>query len=146
MAGFDELSKNLKKHGDTILVNLNRKTKRVALAIDALIVKAMPVDTGRAKSSVVVTLNNPSPYETKEAYFPGEKGSTEGQNIRAATEQAKIAIHSRELEEEIHININIPYIDDLNKGHSPLAAPGFIETAVEEGVRSQRDLPILKSK
>lgn len=143
MAGLGDFSRRMNQQGTDIMVNLNKKTKRVALAIDTLIVKAMPVDTGRAKSSVVVTVGEPSSVVTQEAYFPGKKGSTEGENIRAALDQAKAAVANRQFGEEIHININLPYIDDLNKGHSPQASPGFIQQAIQEAVSLETGVSIL---
>ncbi|MBA3755375.1 MAG: hypothetical protein H0X02_03745 [Nitrosomonas sp.] len=103
----------------------------------------MPVDTGRAKSSVVVTVGEASYIETLEAYVPGTKGSTEGENIRAALAQAELALEHREFGEEIHININLPYIDALNKGHSPQATAGFIEKAIQQGVAIEPGVSVL---
>lgn len=143
MAGLGDFSKRMNQQGSDIMVNLNKKTKRVALAIDALLVKAMPVDTGRAKSSVVVTVGAPALSVTEEAYFPGEKGSTSGANTQAAIDQAESALRDRIPGEEIHININIPYIDDLNKGSSPQASPGFIEQAVQDAVSLETGVSIL---
>lgn len=142
--GLDDLAKRLRSHGEIISVNLNQKTRRVALTIDTLIVKAMPVDTGRARSSVVVTVGEASFSETTQAYVPGSKGSTAGANTQAAIDQAESALRNRQLGEEIHININIPYIDALNKGHSPQASPGFIQQAIEDGVSTESGVSVLE--
>ncbi|MBX9636149.1 MAG: hypothetical protein K2Q14_07010 [Gammaproteobacteria bacterium] len=144
MAGLGDLSKRLREHGETISVNLNKKTKGVARAIDTLIVKAMPVDTGRARSAVVVTVGEPSFIQTSQAYVPGSKGSTSGANTQAAIDQAESALRDRELGEEIHININIPYIDDLNRGYSPQASPGFIQQAITDGVSTESGVSVLE--
>jgi len=144
MAGLDDLSKRLREHGETIVVNLNEKTKRVARSIDTLLVKAMPVDVGRARSAVVVTVGEPSFVETTQAYVPGTKGSTSGANAQAAIDQAESALVSRELGEEIHININIPYIDDLNRGSSPQASPGFIQQAIAGGISTESGVSVLE--
>jgi len=144
MAGLDDLSKRLREHGETISVNLNKKTKSVARAIDTLLVKAMPVDVGRARSAVVVTVGEPSFVETTQAYVPGTKGSTSGANTQAAIDQAESALATRQLGEEIHININIPYIDDLNRGSSPQASPGFIQQAIADGVSTESGISVLE--
>jgi hypothetical protein len=143
MPGFDDLANNLRQRAESIVVNLNGRKKFVARAIDSLIVKAMPVDTGRAKSSVVVTVGEPSLIETKEAYFPGKKRSTEGENIRAAISQGEAAIDTAQPGEEIHININLPYITHLNKGSSPQADPGFIEESIRQAASLDPDISIL---
>ena len=142
--GLDDLAKRLRGHAETISVNLNKKTRSVALAIDTLIVKAMPVDTGRARSSVVVTVGESSFSETTQAYVPGSKGSTAGANMQAAIDQAESALKDRQLGEEIHININIPYIDALNRGHSPQASPGFIQQAIADGVSTESGVSVLE--
>ena len=144
--GLDDLARRMREHGHNVTVNLNNKTRRVALAIDSKIVEAMPVDVGRAKSSVVVTVGEPSSVVTQEAYFPGKKGNTEGENIRAALDQAKAAVANRQLGEEIHININLPYIGRLNEGYSPQAKPGFIEQAIQDGVSTEAGVSILEKQ
>lgn len=143
MAGFDELAKRLRENGTNFTVNLNKRTKHVARAIDSLLVKAMPVDTGRARSSVIVTVGEASYIETLEAYVPGKKGSTAGENTRAALAQAAHALEPREIGEEIHININIPYINALNKGSSPQATAGFIEEAIQQGAATEPGVSVL---
>ena len=141
--GLDDLARRMLEHGRNVTVNPNKKTRRVALAIDSLIVKAMPVDTGRAKSSVVVTVGAPALSVTEEAYFPGEEGSTSGANTQAAIDQAEDALRNRLEGEEIHININVPYIGRLNEGYSPQAQPGFIEQAIQEAVSLETGVSIL---
>lgn len=143
MGSLDEFSKRMSQQGNDIEVNLNKKTRRVALAIDTLLVKAMPVDTGRAKSSVVVTVGNAAQDITGQAYYPGNQGSTSGANTQAAIEQAVAALRDRELGEEIHININIPYIGRLNEGYSPQAKPQFIEQAIQDVVSTESGVSIL---
>ena len=144
--GLDDLARRMLEHGRNVTVNLNKKTRRVALAIDSLIVKSMPVDTGRARSSVVVTVGEPSLSQTREAYFPGKQGSTSGANTQAAIDQAMTALQDRQLGEEIHININIPYIGRLNEGYSPQAKPGFIEQAIQDGVSIEAGVSILEKQ
>lgn len=143
MGSLGEFSKRMNQQGSDITVNLNKKTRRVALAIDTLLVKAMPVDTGRAKSSVVVTVGNASQDITEQAYYPGEKGSTSGANTQAAIGQAEAALRDRQPGEEIHINVNIPYIGRLNEGYSPQAKPGFIEQAIQDAVSLETGVSIL---
>ena len=145
-SGLDDLASRMREHGRNVTVNLNKKTRRVALAIDSLIVKSMPVDTGRARSAVVVTVGESSLSQTNEAYFPGKKGSTSGANAQAAIEQAQLALEDRQLGEEIHININIPYIGKLNEGYSPQAKPGFIEQAIQDGVSTEAGVSILEKQ
>lgn len=146
MTGFGEFSKRITMLGDSINSGINNKTKRIARAADTLIVKAMPVDTGLAKSSVVVTLGAPSTAQMIEAYFPGSKGSTSGLNAQAAIDQAEGVLKDRKLGEEIHITINLPYIDDLNQGKSPQAQAGFIQQAVADAVSTESGVSIVNKK
>lgn len=73
MSSLLDLSKKLRSRSNALIHALNQRTITLARTIDSMIVKAMPVDTGRARSAVVVTIEKASANITKLAYFPGKR-------------------------------------------------------------------------
>lgn len=119
--------------GDNVDRNAMKLVRKVALAVDATVVSATPVDTGRARSNWVAEIGKPA-EGTRDAYVPGEEGSTVGENTRAALNQAKTMIATYQTGDTIHLTNNLPYIGALNDGHSAQAPAGFVQTAVLDGV------------
>lgn len=122
--------------GKRIEENADALTRKTALAVDAAVVIATPVDEGRARSNWQVNLDGPADG-TVDAYSPGEEGSTGGANTRAAIEQGKSTISTYQggrAGAAIHITNNLPYIKRLNDGWSGQAPAGFVENAVLVGV------------
>lgn len=130
----------MRKRGDTVVSNSDRLVRKVALAVDGTVVLATPVDTGRARSNWQVELNGPA-EGVRDAYAPGEGGSTGGPNAREAIAQGRAAIAQYRGGDNasIHITNNLPYIGRLNEGSSAQAPAGFVESAVQVGVRAVRN-------
>lgn len=131
--GFEGFSKRMSSHGERIIDNANKLKRKAALAVDASVVMATPVDTGRARANWQASLSAPVGAEI-EAYAPGTAGSTSGENGRRALEQAKTEIAASQPEQGIFLTNNLPYIGRLNEGHSAQAPSGFVQTAVLIGI------------
>lgn len=133
MASLRQFAGLIRIIGRRVEQNSDALTRKVALAVDAAVVMATPVDTGRARSNWQVALDV-APEGTREPYSPGEEGSTSGPNAQAAIDQGKQVIGSYTTGKTIHITNNLPYIGRLNDGHSAQAPSGFVEKAVIVGV------------
>ncbi len=129
MAGFGDFSKRMKAHGANVVKNGNAIKRKAALAVDATVVLATPVDTGRARSNWQVNLNSAADGSI-EPYAPGKSGSTAGTNAQAALDQGKQVIGTAQPTQAIHITNNLPYIGRLNDGSSAQAPAGFVQTAI----------------
>jgi len=127
----------MRRHGRRVEENANALKRKAALAVDATVVLATPVDTGRARSNWQASLGAPA-TGTREAYSPGTGGATGGANAAAAQEQAKAVIARSQPEQAIHITNNLPYIGRLNEGWSAQAPAGFVQTAVLRGIAAVR--------
>ena len=96
------------------------------------IVPATPVATGLARGNWRPSLNAPS---TRPLTFLDPTG--------AATIARIIAVsRSYRLGDTIFIVNRVPYIGDLNRGSSPQAPAGFVDTAIKAGV--ERGLAVLR--
>lgn len=138
-----EFQKRMKKVSDNVGLNANAAVRKAALAIDASLVLATPVDTGRARSNWQTTLNAPAEGQLP-AYAPGEKGSTGSQNTQAALQQGVDTISKQRPGDEIHITNNLPYIGRLNDGWSAQAPANFVGQAIEVGVAVVKDFSVLR--
>lgn len=137
MAGFQEFAERMRRHGKRVEENANALKRKAALAVDATVVLATPVDTGRARSNWQASLGAPA-TGTREAYAAGTGGSTGAANATAAQEQAKRVVAGSQPEQAVHITNNLPYIGKLNDGHSAQAPAGFVQTAVLRGLAAVR--------
>lgn len=118
--------------------------RKVALIIDQKVVLATPVDTGRARSNWIVSLNKPV-TQTIEARVPGTDGSSGGANAQAAIQQGRAAVAGFKRGQTIWIVNSLPYIGELNRGTSAQAPANFVEIAVRAGIAEARRIRILTS-
>ena len=135
MNDFSLLSAFIKKKTEQICKRIDAYVRRVAISIDQHVVLATPVDTGRARSNWITTINEAS-YEEIDPYAPGKKlGLSEVENAMAAINQGMEVIQQFKMGNVIYITNNVPYMTFLNNnGHSPQAPPGFIQSAILEGI------------
>lgn len=96
---------------------LEKDVRRTALAVDRELVLNTPVDTGRARSNWIPSLNVPEVRLVE----PGQKP-----DVAAATASYKLS-------DIIFISNSLPYIKRLNDGHSKQAPAGFVEASVQAG-------------
>lgn len=141
MGSLKDLANKMERLSKVIPVNVKTGLKETVLVIDQILVTETPVDTGRARSNWVVG-TGPSSAAIN-AYAPGEKGSTAGQNTQAALQQARDFLDANDVS-VIYISNSLPYIQYLNEGSSSQAPAGFIEAAVEAGVAHVRNMKVLK--
>lgn len=119
--------------GKTLHGNAEKLVRKVALSVDATVVSATPVNTGRARSNWIAEIGSPS-KEVRDAYVPGEAGSSAGANTQIALALARATIATYNSGDTLHLTNNLPYIAELNRGSSAQAPAGFVETAVLDGI------------
>lgn len=125
MAELGDLNGMMKKAGQKIADNADRLVRRCALAIDAAVVLATPVDTGRARANWQVEVGGPATTEVAATDKSGQGAIQQGKNAIAGYVGGRGAIF---------ITNNLPYIERLNDGWSAQAPAGFVEQAVEVGI------------
>ncbi len=132
MAKPDEFARRMRARGDQIADGVNKLVRKVGLTVLQAAVTSTPVDTGRARSNWNVEFGRPD-TTTREAFVKGQDGSTGPQNSRKAIEQGGAKIATRVNGQDIWISNNVPYIGELNNGHSAQAPAGFVQRAVQAG-------------
>lgn len=110
--------------------------QRVATRVSDFVIDNTPVDTGKARSNWLVTLQRPA-NTVREPFAPGERlGLSETANANAAKAAAKRVIDSQRSGQSIIIQNNVPYIRALNDGSSQQAPRNFVEQAVKTGTEA----------
>lgn len=143
MAGPKEFERNMRKRARNVEQGAAQAVRKAALAIDAAVVLATPVDTGRARSNWQVSLNAP-PGNTLPAYSPGAGGNTGSANAQAALQQGADTVARSRPGDSIWITNNLPYIGRLNNGHSAQAPAGFVQKAITVGANAIKGFAILR--
>lgn len=134
MATLGQFGNKMIKRSVRVEANLNRKVRRIALAIFSEVVVQTPVDTGRARSNWVVSLGHMTEEPPFSPYVPGKDGSTAAANSTAAIQIGMAAMSDRRPEQDIFITNNLPYIGRLNEGYSAQAPANYIQSAVQFGI------------
>lgn len=127
-----QFSKVIRLYGKRVPENVAAVVRMAGLACLQTIVVATPVDTGRARSNWIVTIDK----TTKLTRPPLAAG--------AASTAASIADGRANIDgykpgsRVILITNNLPYIQRLNEGWSAQAPAGFVELAVSQAVEAVR--------
>lgn len=119
--------------------------KNVAKGVLREVIKATPVDTGRARSNWQVGLNSPPPGPIA-PYSPGRHlGRGEAANKNAATTIGTTIINAIAGDGTIYISNNVPYINILNNPpqHSSQSPSNFVEIAAKKAVLGLRNVKVL---
>lgn len=104
-----------------------RVIKRVGFACQNELKRATPVDTGWARANWQVSIGHPITQTT---------GSREAVNVSAqAAGEARLLVYDLS-QGDIWITNNVPYIQELNQGHSKQAPAGFVEDAIRAAIAS----------
>ncbi len=128
-----EFATKMIARADKIVKNLNKTTRKAALAADQAVVLATPVDTSRARSNWITSLGSPVTSSIN-PYSPGKGGATGEASGQAAINQAAGVISQRTIGQDIYITNNLPYIQKLNEGSSAQAPAGFVQASVAAGI------------
>ena len=103
-----------------VLDRLEKTVRAVALVVDAELVAATPVDTGRARSNWNPSLNVPDTTIQE----PNQKKVIDP------------IVSAYKITDTILISNNLPYINRLNEGYSKQAPAGFVDLALQKGKRA----------
>ncbi len=150
MAGIDigSLQVRIEARTDALMRNVSVLTRNTMRAIINRLAVSTPVDKGDAVSNWQVSLSGP-PVTRLPAYFPGNAGSTKGENARAmlVANRAIIPGFYAGKGQIMYLGNPVDYIDELNRGSSTQAPAGFVESAILAGSEYVRSAaPIITGK
>ena len=123
LEGFDELIKDARRAAKAVTGEVQRTLREISFAGEVRIKRDMPVDTGRARASWGhwdSSANSPDSTPADAHYEETDAGLTIVQGS------------------------NVPYIEQLNEGHSQQAPAGFIDdTWLKMEVELQKALGLI---
>jgi len=127
LAGF---SRNMRARGAAVADRGPKLVRKVALAVDQVLVLGTPVDTGRARSNWQVQIGAAPTGTLPEPATPQA-------GVQRAFDNARAVIPLAGADGvELHITNNLDYIGRLNEGWSAQAPAGYVEAAVFAGVHA----------
>lgn len=121
-----DLANRLEKRKAEIETAASDAAVFIALTAVGELAFTTPVDSSKALSSWIVTLDAPSDIVGK-AHFPGSQGSTRNASAQETIALAKAALANKKPGQKIYITNSQPYIRRLNNGYSAQQAAGFVE-------------------
>ena len=120
MATLREFDRRIRLYAAKAGLFGDEAVKAASSAILRTVAYETPQDVGTAVSNWQVTLGEIGHEDMREAYVPGEKGSTAGANSEAVIE-AGLSVLEGYLSgtgQAVHITNNAGHIGALNDGHS----------------------------
>lgn len=133
-SSFKQFAVRMKGRGAKVPDRADRVMREIALATDRTIVRATPVDTGRARANWQATLGAPAVGTVDAA--PGKRASV---TVATGRNGAVIAGYKGGTPgAAIFLTNNLPYIVPLNDGHSGQASAGFVERGIETVLSAAR--------
>ena len=141
MKGF---SKRIIQIAAGVEQNSNALVRKTVITVASAVALRTPVDTGRARANWRTQVG--SALTAQPGAFPaGSKGSTEAAAAGQAIAEAVRAVDGfNKSGTPVFISNNLPYIEALNRGSSTQAPEGFIESAIDAGVRAIQQSRLIK--
>lgn len=136
-----KLANRLNKYADKIETSASDAVVKAATAILTKLSVTTPVDTSRALSSWIVTLDNPS-SDKNLPYVHGKKGSSANASAKVMLRVGYAVLKTKKPGQTVYITNNQPYINELNNGSSQQQPAGFIERSVMVGNKELRKFKV----
>ena len=141
MKGF---SKRMIQIAAGVEENSSALVRKTVITVASAVALRTPVDTGRARANWRTQVG--SPLTAQAGAFPlGSKGSSGAAAAAQATSEAIRAVQAPiQSGIPVFISNNLPYIEALNRGSSTQAPEGFVESAIDAGVRAIQQSRLIK--
>lgn len=141
MATLLDLANRMQKLKEEIPQAASDLASSVARVIHKDLVTVTPVDTSKALSNWVLTIEEPWAVELP-AHVEGEAGSTQEESGQLALAAGEQQLALKKPGDTIFIQNNAPYIRRLNDGYSAQEPAGFVERAVLLGRKTSERLGV----
>lgn len=128
MANLRDLAARLMKQDQALSQKASDLAVKVATAIITDLANETPVDTSKALSNWLISLDTPTSLEIT-AHSAGRKGSTQEASVQQTIADAVSVLKTKKPGQIIIITNNLPYIRVLNDGSSSQQPAGFVERA-----------------
>lgn len=141
MRGF---SKRIKAVAAGVESNANTMMRKTVITVASAVALRTPVDTGRARANWQTQIGSAAGGIVG-GFTKGKDGSTGAAAAAQAINNAVTTMNGyKKGGVDVFISNNLPYIDVLNKGSSQQAPAGFIQSAIDAGLRAIRKSRLIK--
>lgn len=127
---LDDFANRMDQRADRLPQAVSEVAASVAMVIVSDLAYQTPVDTSKALSSWIVTLDEPSTVALEEGHFVGSQGSTQDESAQMTIDNAQRVLAQKQPGQSIFITNNQPYIVRLNSGYSKQQPAGFVERSL----------------
>lgn len=129
MADLKDLATRLNKYADKLEAAPSKVAAEVSLILVRELVTRTPVDTSKALSNWLVSLEDPVLVDL-DAYYPGNFGSTATASQNEVIAFAKLQLAKKKAGVPIYVSNSADYIRALDEGSSSQAPAGFTKQSV----------------
>ena len=133
MNNLHVFAQEINQLGQTILDNVVKLQKQVAVDVVDYVAGATPIKTGQASANWKTTINAPS--------SAWDMGATGGPSVSMA--EVRSALAALREGQVVHIVNNVPYIGELNNGSSTQAPQNFVEVAAMSALQRSQNFNLL---
>jgi hypothetical protein len=130
MSTLDEFANRMEQRANRLPQAVSEVAASTALVIVSDLAYMTPVDTSKALSSWIVSLDEPSELTPEEGHFVGVSGSTQDESAQATIDAAQRVLAQKQPGQPVFITNNQPYIVRLNSGYSKQQPAGFVERSI----------------
>lgn len=123
-----DLAKSMERRAAGVSSIGNESKKRKVLRVLTYLVMVTPVDTSKALSNWQLGIGS-RPMTPRAAFHVGTHGSTAQASSENAINFAKAQLAEVKPGEDVYISNLMPYINELDRGHSTQHPGGFIAAA-----------------
>lgn len=113
--------------------SLATTVRKIATVVGTKLILRTPILTGRASGSWSVSIGSPQSSDIGPGSHSGAKENAIAALISSLSEISRVNAFQR-----IYFNNTVPYIDVLERGHSPQAPAGFVRITMLEVRRDLR--------
>lgn len=135
MSQVDDIMAELTRAVEDVVVRLSTNTT-------AELIERTPVDTGWARANWVPAIGQPFDENQEAISRAAREAAVPSQGARQETATAGL-LRYRLRRGSVFISNNVPYIVALNEGSSDQAPAGFVQDAIQAGVRSLQNETLL---
>ena len=126
-----QFSLNVENWGEEAKAKGERLVRALILGLYRDVILATPVDTGRARSNWMLSIDTPN-RGTVNADDSGAKKNQHSGRSKAMTMVGDAKLRNMGKASRVYISNSLPYIKALEEGHSPQAPNGMLETALKK--------------
>lgn len=137
-----DLSEKFERRADEVERLASKRAALISKSVIANLVRNTPVDTSRAISNWMTSINKPTLGAAIEPHVFGIQGSSWSASASTTLNLAFSIIDFKKPNQSVYISNNTEYIMELETGSSTQAPAGFVEISILNAMLEFKDKPL----